>query len=108
MFAFAIAFVWAVPADAAYPPARPGLILFDSCDKAQCDLFTITAKGTDRTNVTNTPTLSETRPSISADGRRIAFRLQGPGQGDIWAMNRDGTGRIQLTNTPTADEGSPA
>ncbi len=43
-------------------------------------------------------------PSISPDGKRIAFfaRLFG-GNGDVWTVNADGTDAVQLTNGDTPD-----
>ncbi|MHC4566448.1 MAG: DPP IV N-terminal domain-containing protein [Planctomycetota bacterium] len=62
----------------------------------QGDTYTMDPDGSNLTNVTNTPTLSEGYPRWSPDGTKISFHCET----DIWIMNRDGSNRTNLTKTP--------
>ena len=44
-----------------------------------------------------------TSPSISPDGRRVAFALTAGSNQDIWIANRDGTGIARFTFEPESD-----
>src|SRR5262249_40088533 len=46
-------------------------------------------------------------PSVSPDGKRIAFLSNADGTDDVYVINVDGTGRAQVTHTP-AYEGAPS
>lgn len=59
------------------------------------DIYTMWPDGRDKTNVTNTPSLSEGSPTWSPDGSQIAFTSEG----DIWVMKVDGSGLWNLTQT---------
>lgn len=62
-----------------------------------CDIWVMNADGTGQTNITNTPTISETDPVWSADSSKIAF----VSAEDIWTMNADGTSPQNVTNSPS-------
>jgi len=65
------------------------------------EIFTISPDGTGTTNITNTPTgFSESEPSWSPDGSRIAFTLCTASTCDVAVINADGSGVTNLTNTP--------
>jgi Tol biopolymer transport system component len=64
------------------------------------DIFVMNADGTEATNVTNTPDVSESDPNWSPDGLHIAYTRSTPtgdGNSDIWVMNGDGTDQTALT-----------
>ncbi|MDJ0838527.1 MAG: hypothetical protein QNK37_18565 [Acidobacteriota bacterium] len=42
-------------------------------------------------------------PSISPDGRKVAFSIAKDGNSDIWVMNLDGSDAVQLTRHPGID-----
>jgi hypothetical protein len=62
--------------------------------------------GSNPTRLTNSAA-SESRPSFSPDGGRIAFRTDRDGNGEIYVMKADGTGETRLTDDPALD-GEPA
>ena len=92
-------------AEAAYPEARNGDLIVSACTFSQCDLVTFEPDGSGRRQLTATPTLHETNPVFSPNGRLIAFS-QG---GAIWLMERDGSDRIRITTPPGGRfDGTPA
>jgi dipeptidyl aminopeptidase/acylaminoacyl peptidase len=63
------------------------------------DVYSIGVDGSDRTNITRTPRISEWLLSRSPDGRRIAFIRSKPGYphpGDLYVMNTDGREQRRL------------
>jgi Tol biopolymer transport system component len=79
---------------------------------ANFEVFTINADGTGLTNVSNNPGSatvgsSDSQPSFSPDGTRIAFQSNRLGNPDIWVMNADGTGARPLTANSYAEESAP-
>ena len=62
----------------------------------QGDLYTMDPDGSNLTNITDTPSLSEGYPRWCPDGTKISFYCDG----DIWIMNKDGSNRTNLTQTP--------
>ena len=46
----------------------------------------------------------EYSPSISLDGKWVAFTSEVAGQSDIWRVHSDGSGLEQLTNDPSFDD----
>lgn len=93
------------PALAAYPGAS-GKIAFESTRDGNLEIYVMNPDGTGQTNVTNHPR-SDTDPSWSPDGGRIAFastreNLDGTFEGhtNIWVMNADGSGLRNLTPGP--------
>lgn len=76
------------------------------------EVFTINADGTGLTNVSDNPGSatvgsSDSQPSFSPDGTRIAFQSNRRGNPDIWVMNADGTGARPLTADSFAEESAP-
>ena len=79
---------------------------------ANFEVFTINADGTNLTNVSNNPGSatvgsSDSQPSFSPDGTKIAFQSNRLGNPDIWVMNADGTGARPLTADSLAEESAP-
>jgi len=72
-------------------------IVFESYRGETWDLFMVRADGSDRVNLTRTPTVDELYPHVSPDGREISFEVDtGEGESttrDVYAMRLDGTGR---------------
>jgi|GEM_PF-4576077 len=79
---------------------------------ANFEVFTINADGTGLTNVSDNPGSatvgsSDSQPSFSPDGTRIAFQSNRRGNPDIWVMNADGSGARPLTADSLAEESAP-
>jgi Tol biopolymer transport system component len=83
-----------------------GQIAFASYDYCCAyDIYVVNPDGTGMTNVTNTPDVSESRPSWSPDGTKIAYTVSfvdsdSWSRADIWVMNGDGSNPTQLTANP--------
>jgi Tol biopolymer transport system component len=91
-------FALAAPAQAAFPGAN-GKIAFAHCASGSCDIWTMNADGTNKVDITNTPTASEGSPAWSADGKQIVYvRDRG-----IWVMNADGTLQSQVVPALTTN-----
>lgn len=59
---------------------------------ADSEIHSIAVDGTDRRNLTQSPSTSDGVPRPSPDGSRIAFvRTGAAGEQDIWVMNADGS-----------------
>jgi len=56
-----------------------------------------------QTNLTNSPA-TETDPSYSPDGTKIAFTTDRAGNEEIYSMTRDGSSPTNLTNNAASDE----
>src|SRR5207247_541189 len=76
-----------------------GQIVFDNFQ----DVWSINADGTGLTRLTRSPD-PEFQPTLSPDGRLIAYRREPNGQPEIWVMNADGSAQHRLTR----DGGFPA
>ena len=73
-----------------------GAIVFERIVGETPELYVIDADGSEIKRLTRNR-LSDRRPSVSRDGRRIAFaRLGGPLS--LWLMNPDGSGQRRLVN----------
>ncbi len=70
-------------------------------------IYTMTAHGTERHQLTRRPKVGGVSPSYSPNGRTIAF-ISGRKQSDLWTMHSDGTHQRRLTYTAHLDEGQPA
>jgi Ca2+-binding RTX toxin-like protein len=103
----ALALVCVPAANAAYPTAGNGRIVFASTRDTMLTDYQIFVIGSDGSNPLNlTPgSPNSADPNFSPDGRRILFgRLNGPGNFDIFSMNADGSGLANLTaSNPTSD-----
>lgn len=65
------------------------------------DVYSIGVDGSDRTNITRTPRVSEWLLSLSPDGGRIAFIRSRPGYphpGDLYVMSTDGREQRRLAS----------
>src|SRR5262249_51763425 len=69
-------------------------------DGTGASIESVDATGSNRAVLT-TGTAVDTYPSVSPDGRTIAFRRNVGGSTGIWAMNIDGSNQHQLTSTTT-------
>jgi TolB protein len=70
-------------------------------------IYTMTAHGKERHQLTRRPKVGAVSPSYSPNGRKIAF-ISGRKQADLWTMHSDGTHQRRLTYTAHLDEGQPA
>jgi len=70
------------------------------------DIWVMNADGTDQTNLTNTPAISERGPIWSPDSTRIAYVVSDNIFSSVWVMNSDGTGQSRIS-TFTGDEFGP-
>jgi Tol biopolymer transport system component/DNA-binding winged helix-turn-helix (wHTH) protein len=72
-----------------------GQIFYASTENQQPDLWTMNADGSNSRQLTRDGCLF---PSVSRDGRFVAFVSAAGGTHHIWRMDADGTNRKQLTN----------
>jgi serine/threonine protein kinase len=67
------------------------------------EIWLAAADGSNPTQLTHGPGLSQGSPRWSPDGRRIAFDSYGEeGQWNIWAIDADGGSLLRLTSSPAA------
>ncbi len=101
----------AVPAQATSPGVN-GKIYFQACE-IPCsgyDVFSVNPDGSGLENITDVvtdspgPPDSAWDPSVSADGKVMAFGVDSQATAEIWIMNTDGTGAHQLTNDTLLDQ----
>ena len=90
----------APPAESAATPsatidlaAVSGRIVFSNYD----DVWIVNADGTDLRRLTHSP-WHEFDPSLSPDGRFIAYRSEPNDSPELWLMNADGSGQHRLTD----------
>src|SRR5215212_6212675 len=67
------------------------------------EIYQMSYLGITQTNLTNSPA-TETDPSYSPDGTKIAFTTDRSGNEEIYSMNRDGSSPTNLTNNAAGDE----
>lgn len=93
-------------------PGENGKIFFQSCGLGGCshyDVYSVNPDGTELKNLTEALTAPEGlpdtayEPSVSADGRRVAFSVDSQAEAEIWVMNADGTEPHQLTHDNLLD-----
>ena len=82
-----------------------GNINFNNFADNKFDIYVMDADGTNRVRLTKGPA-SNSGPTWSPDGKRIAFTSNPNGVYDIYVMNADGTNLINLTRSPTGDFGA--
>jgi TolB protein len=93
-------------------PGENGKIFFQSCGVGGCsryDVYSVNPDGTELKNLTEALTAPEGlpdsagEPSVSADGKRVAFAVDQQQYAEIWVMNADGTEPRQLTHDELLD-----
>ena len=77
-----------------------GRIVYRSEASGKPDLWIMNADGSNRQRLTNEGDYN-TRPSVSADGKHIAFASSRAGKLNVWRMDLDGKNQKQLTNGKT-------
>jgi Tol biopolymer transport system component len=79
-------------------------------DLAESDIYTINARGGDKTQVTNTDNAYEFDPSYSPDGKKIAYTAYNKGNAgsDIYTINVGGEGKFRVTHTKKKEESDPS
>lgn len=81
-------------------------IVFQQYDPStsEVDLFVINTDGTNKRNLTNSPSIAEAFPTWSINNE-IAFHADGVGgTDDIFAIGADGSGLRNITNSSTREE----
>ena len=73
------------------------LIAFTSEKDGNFDIYTMSADGSNLTNLTNNPA-QDVNPVWSPDGKHIVFESDRAGRKQIYLMNSDGSNIVQLTN----------
>jgi TolB protein len=90
--------------------------LGDRIAYANGDIWVMDANGSNKVNLTNSPSTFEDNPDWSPDGQRIIFdaesQASGPASGfignrDVAVMDADGTDVVKLTNDPETDQYDP-
>jgi TolB protein len=107
----ALAFLLGASSAGATYPGVNGKIYFYACDVG-CgyDIWAVNADGSGLENVTDVVTEPEGPPevayfpSVSADGKVMAFGVDSQATSEIWVMNTDGTGAHQLTHDELLDQ----
>lgn len=94
-------------------PGENGKIFFSSCGVGGCshyNVYSVNPDGTELRNLTEALTAPEGLPdnaydpSVSADGRRVAFGVDSQQNAEIWVMNADGSEPHQLTHDELLDQ----
>lgn len=85
----AVVFVVAVPARAAFPGAN-GLIAFNWIANGNYEIFSVTADGGDKKNLTNNAA-DDANPAWSPDGHGLAFVSNREGSYALYTMAEDGS-----------------
>jgi Tol biopolymer transport system component len=94
----------AIPATVAQAvvPGTNGKVFYEIGGTSE--IYSVNPDGSNPTDLTNTPSLSEQRPSVSGDGQHIAFMAYAPAPDpgfSIYKMNSNGSGETQLTTDGT-------
>jgi Tol biopolymer transport system component len=98
LLCFALAVVVSSPALAAVAPnGKITYVVNMGFPDYTTDIWVMDADGSNQTDITNTPAVSEYGPIWSPDGTKIAY-VGGDGYtSSVWVMNADGTGQFKLS-----------
>lgn len=100
----------AVLSDAS-PTVAQGTVVFSSFRDGNAELYSVPLKGGTETRLTTSTGLNETSPSLSPDGKRLAWVRGAPGAiTKVWAGNANATGGAAVVVPAQADaiESSPS
>lgn len=97
-----VAFALAPGASAADLWTDDGRIVYVSCPMSTCDIHSSKADGSDEAPLFLSAEFEDT-PTISDNGKRVAFRRGG----DIWVSKANGNNLENITNTPGVSEDEP-
>src|SRR5215211_2342570 len=97
--ALAVAALGAGPAEAAFPVASNGNIVYvRAAGSERNDIWMMNADGTGWVNLTNTPEAREISPVFSPNGKTIAYNTdQEYPPANLYLMKADGSGQHNLT-----------
>jgi Tol biopolymer transport system component len=99
--AFALVGLAAGQARAAFPGTK-GKLVFETNRDGNEEIYTMTADGTNRIDLTRNPA-DDTDPRWSADGSRIVFASNRTGNYQIYTMNASGTSVTRVTHDTNDD-----
>jgi hypothetical protein len=91
-----------VDGDIGFIPVPMGVIAFSSMRDGHSQIYIMNCDGTSQTNLSRNGN-TETLPSISRDGSKIAYVSQVGGKDQIFTMNADGTAQSRLMTSDTDD-----
>lgn len=79
------------------PQSAAGKVVFTSLrdGSSNAEIYSATIAGTDVTRLTNSPGADQ-RPSLSADGSKVAFISLRTGLARVWLMNSDGSSPVEV------------
>ncbi len=98
LLCFAIAVTVSSPALAAIGPnGKIAYVVNMGFPDYTSDIWVMDADGSNQTNITNTPAVSEYAPIWSPDGTKIAYVVGENYISGVWVMNADGTGQFKLS-----------
>ena len=86
----------------AFTPDGLGLIFSSNRADGNWDIYTAPIGGSEWTRLTTDPA-ADRFPTLSADGRTIAFRSERDGNSEIYLMDADGSNLRRVTDDPAFD-----